>query len=328
MVPVQYLGWLFPIGLTLFVIWTWWLDFRLYKENFWHALKVTYSAALNSRVKVFLWVTVFLIAGSGLCLISFGRDLLFPICSFISVAVATITWVAHPPGVVLLASSESKQARQLAVSISRTALGHRVLYFLDPQSHHALRAAKPSSFDGGMNDLMNNRFLRTDDKWSETVFPLLELVPVIVIDASQMSPGLQFELQRINSSPALLSKTLIIVDGSQEVGIGRYSHLANRVIRSSELQKSVVLTLSAWKRRSLNSSIRSQSRLSAPLRCSKCGTPMRVITGNVIYRKDGRTQGCFQCRACERFTCYDCSDNRVPCECRQKQWVERSYFLD
>lgn len=326
--PVGYLGWLFPLAFTLFVVWTWRLDYRLYKGDFRRALKVTYSAAISSRAKFFLWAAVFLMAGALLGVILLGRELLFPVCSYISVAAATVTWVVRPPGVVLLASSGSRQARRLAATISRTAMGHRVLYFLDPLSRHAIGAIRSSPFDGGVNELMNNRFLRADDRWGETVFTLLELVPVIVVDASRLSDGLEFEMRRINSSPSLSSKTLVMAGGASEFILARYPRLAGRVVRPTEVQEAVIFALSGRDRRSLAPPVKSKPRpLPAP-QCRRCGSRMRVVTGNVIYRKDVRTQGCFQCRVCARYTCYDCSDSREPCECGQKQWVERSYFLD
>ncbi len=38
------------------------------------------------------------------------------------------------------------------------------------------------------------------------------------------------------------------------------------------------------------------------------------------------TQSCFQCAACGRLVCYTHEDNRVPCECGAKDWVEKLYL--
>lgn len=38
------------------------------------------------------------------------------------------------------------------------------------------------------------------------------------------------------------------------------------------------------------------------------------------------TQNCFECLRCGRLTCWTHSDNRVPCECGAKDWVERMYL--
>jgi hypothetical protein len=61
--------------------------------------------------------------------------------------------------------------------------------------------------------------------------------------------------------------------------------------------------------------------------CAACGRSMMLVTG-VIKREAylTKTRGCYQCRACARLTCYDCSDSREPCQCGEKQWFERAYF--
>jgi len=63
-------------------------------------------------------------------------------------------------------------------------------------------------------------------------------------------------------------------------------------------------------------------------RCSICHRSMRLLDG-FVQTSDlrMRTQGCFQCRACGRLTCFNCSDNRKPCICGAKHWVERTYTL-
>ena len=63
-------------------------------------------------------------------------------------------------------------------------------------------------------------------------------------------------------------------------------------------------------------------------RCGTCGKPMTLVKG-MMRTSDfmTRTQGCYQCRACGRLTCYDCSDNRKPCECGAQQWSERTYIV-
>lgn len=60
--------------------------------------------------------------------------------------------------------------------------------------------------------------------------------------------------------------------------------------------------------------------------CYKCGLPMTLISGKIVRTADlSRMNGCFQCQACGRLTCYDCSDNRIPCVCGAMAWVEKSY---
>lgn len=62
--------------------------------------------------------------------------------------------------------------------------------------------------------------------------------------------------------------------------------------------------------------------------CARCGTQMTIVSGTSMNREFfvKVAQGCFQCKACGRYTCYDCSDNREPCQCGQKQWMESTYI--
>jgi hypothetical protein len=63
-------------------------------------------------------------------------------------------------------------------------------------------------------------------------------------------------------------------------------------------------------------------------RCARCGRAMKLVQG-MMSTPDfiTRTQGCYQCRACGRLTCYDCSDSRMPCECGARQWSERTCLI-
>jgi hypothetical protein len=69
---------------------------------------------------------------------------------------------------------------------------------------------------------------------------------------------------------------------------------------------------------------------SSRTKCSRCGRSMKLVETGTMYNSFElkNTQGCFECRACGRLTCFDCSDNRYPCDCGAKQWVERMYFLN
>lgn len=63
--------------------------------------------------------------------------------------------------------------------------------------------------------------------------------------------------------------------------------------------------------------------------CARCGRAMTLVQGMMMRTSDylTRTQGCYQCRACGRLNCYDCSDSRMPCECGAQQWSERTYLV-
>lgn len=64
-------------------------------------------------------------------------------------------------------------------------------------------------------------------------------------------------------------------------------------------------------------------------RCGTCGRKMKMLSGLFMRTADlktARTRGCYQCRACGRLTCYDCSDSRRACACGVQQWAERTYI--
>jgi hypothetical protein len=63
--------------------------------------------------------------------------------------------------------------------------------------------------------------------------------------------------------------------------------------------------------------------------CYKCRIPMTMATGMLMKTTDylTSTKGCFQCNACGRLTCFDCCDNRIPCECGAKTWIEKTYII-
>ena len=65
------------------------------------------------------------------------------------------------------------------------------------------------------------------------------------------------------------------------------------------------------------------------VRCAGCRAKM-VIISNAFVRRDlmMRSQGCFRCAACGRYTCFECSDNRKPCTCGQQRWEQRTYVLE
>jgi hypothetical protein len=65
-------------------------------------------------------------------------------------------------------------------------------------------------------------------------------------------------------------------------------------------------------------------------KCSVCGRQMVMAHGLIMKTSEfsNNTLGCFQCRQCGRITCYDCSDNRVPCKCGAQEWSERLYLAN
>ncbi len=62
--------------------------------------------------------------------------------------------------------------------------------------------------------------------------------------------------------------------------------------------------------------------------CSQCGRPMTLVKGTMRTSDFmTHTEGCYQCRACGRLTCYGCSDSREPCRCGAQQWSERTCLV-
>ena len=69
------------------------------------------------------------------------------------------------------------------------------------------------------------------------------------------------------------------------------------------------------------------------VKCSQCNTHMTIFLGvnhkGIFPRQilvHNSHQGCFQCIACGRYYCWDCSNSRKPCSCGAMQWQERQYF--
>jgi len=79
--------------------------------------------------------------------------------------------------------------------------------------------------------------------------------------------------------------------------------------------------------RRLTMSLLSRKKDDSIKRCSGCGAKMIVIQNQLVRREVMmRSQGCFKCASCGRYTCYDCSDNRRPCQCGAQSWMEQAYL--
>ena len=64
----------------------------------------------------------------------------------------------------------------------------------------------------------NENFYQTDGAiWKHIVFPLLKVVPLIVIDLSDQSEGVSDELSFIARNPALIKKTTVFGDPGVDV---------------------------------------------------------------------------------------------------------------
>lgn len=227
--------WLFPGMLILGMAFTWLLDARLYGHDLVAALRVTARAAGRSRGRSFLVASVLLILSTVVLLAMFDRRIAFVAASFGTVALSTQTWVLRPPGVLLLASSGSTKTRDLAHRLTLAAIGHRVMYFLrDAPIGRRDFPDRASQLNSSFSDPMDNRFVSNDEAWDDVVFPLIDIVPVIVIDARVSSPALTREVERINATPRLAAKTLLLEDPWSGIDLRRYTRLSTRVTRSTE----------------------------------------------------------------------------------------------
>jgi hypothetical protein len=123
--------------------------------------------------------------------------------------ISRLSSILRPPGILLLASSNSWNYK-LIVSFLRPRTLYQIIYLLRGSS-----ANTPKNFVDSMIehqvDEMSNRYIVSDETWKATVFPLLDLVPVIVIDATYLNEAVAHELSRILEDPELLRKSLIFI---------------------------------------------------------------------------------------------------------------------
>ncbi len=71
--------------------------------------------------------------------------------------------------------------------------------------------------------------------------------------------------------------------------------------------------------------------------CAQCNEPMVILLGmgapgffnpQTLYRMfdTGALHGSFQCAKCNRYYCWDCSNNYRKCKCGESEWRERQYL--
>lgn len=215
------------------------------------ALRASLRAVRRSHARFFIATAFALVVVACLTFIVYNVPLLLFMISAWN-ALATFTWVMRPPCVIVLASSTSHTARGLARSIARCALGHRVMYFFSPERY----PSPDVPYHLWMGNVMDNYHMVSDEKWDEVVMPLIDLVPVIVVDARQISSGLEFELQRINACEALVSKAVVIAQGAERMRLEAFNRLGRRIVKSEHIEstgvsntvaKLIMLTLAVHK---------------------------------------------------------------------------------
>jgi hypothetical protein len=191
---------------TFFMLWK---DIMLYRKKFQHVMWMSALLALHSRRRN---TVIFYIFSIWCCMILFFTRLpynftikLFFLVGFIS----RLSAILRPPGILLLASSNSWNYK-LITSVLRPRTLYQINYLL-----RGSPANSPKNFFDSMIeyqvDEMSNRYIVSDETWKTTVFPLLDLVPVIVIDATYLNEALAHELSRILEDPELLRKSLLFI---------------------------------------------------------------------------------------------------------------------
>lgn len=215
----------------------WWPAGRLYGEAFPRAMRASAAAAWRSRTR-------FYVLGGLLLLLAplLPEPLRLATLWSVLIGSTTISWVFRPPAVIVLASSlGGREARRLMLDLmlGGAARGHRVIYFLRKEARGTI------PFEESMMDGMDNLHLRTDTNWEECVFPLLDLVPVIVVDARKLSEGLLHELDRINESPSLAAKTFVFMANASRVSLTELSRLSSRVVHEDDVAGTVASAVTA-----------------------------------------------------------------------------------
>jgi hypothetical protein len=125
------------------------------------------------------------------------------------------------PAAIVLCASRSAYSRQLAYFVFQHIGGYHVCFLVGsnpPSGNESLEKteAYPLLFSDSNSkyaDRAFNRYLKTDTAWEPVIVELLDMIPIIVVDASATSDGLMIEVDRILNSPNLFEKTLVFTGG-------------------------------------------------------------------------------------------------------------------
>ena len=79
------------------------------------------------------------------------------------------------------------------------------------------------------------------------MFPLMDIVPVIVIDARFLSASLAEEISRIGNSPPLSGKSVVLAHPSQEFEIHTLARFVPRTFSEDRLQHVVANKFGEWR---------------------------------------------------------------------------------
>lgn len=191
-------------------------DARLLGANLFPLLKLTVRLAVRSGARFKLFLSLFgMVIAPVLPIPPPGRIL----C--LAIVLSLIVMICRAPAIVMLASSRSIQAAALGDLVSSYSFGYHLTYMIRPLSEQRdnvrdFAASSPHGLGAAENDAMFNRYV-AGDKWEEIVFPLLRLVPVIVIDVTHLSESLSHELSIVTSDEAHMRKCLVFYGNLIEV---------------------------------------------------------------------------------------------------------------
>jgi hypothetical protein len=186
-----------------------WKDMVLYRKKFKQVMWMSTMLALHSGKRQTVFFYIFAI---GCCLILFFTELpysftikLLLLVGFIS----RLSAILRPPGILLLASSKSWNYKRIT-SFLRPVTFYQIIYLLRGSPENTSRKFFDYIIDRQVDE-MSNRYIVSDETWKTTVFPLLDIVPVIVIDATYLNKAVADELSRILEDPELLRKSLLFI---------------------------------------------------------------------------------------------------------------------
>lgn len=232
----QIIGWIMFSYFSLILLWdiqAWYATSKLYGQIPLKQAKTMLKLVLRSKIGYYLWLpsvpVVFLVY-----FISIGST--YPLIFIISIFplwAHLIIYQALPPSVIVLGTSRHEMF-DMRHWLERAVNPYRVVVLLEPES----------SVDKKDSVFRKNQFswdnLRTSDgHWRDTAFRLIEMSPILVIDARVHTKGVAEEILRIFNSN-LIHKALFVENEDKtapainESGV-KYDKREFRMVEVSEI---------------------------------------------------------------------------------------------
>jgi hypothetical protein len=231
------------ILLSLGIVFSWWLDWRLYRSTVLLALRRSAWAAFHSQ-QVLGWSVVSSVFLGAMAFFEWWTHYPPVILIFAVAVVLCGTYLAvRPAAVIVLGSSLSPEARKIVTVVREACSGYRVVYFLVPLG--AFRHVD-DSIAGAVertDENFDNWYQLDGEMWKYIVYPMLRLVPVIVVITWNRSPGLDEEFVFLSRTPELCKKVIVCGDDSEEDILAKYGVRLRVVKNALELQRAVMMAL-------------------------------------------------------------------------------------